>query len=904
MRTLTNEAAAVSPVSHASRRGLVILSFFLFLPFASAAITTTYELNYNYTDLISGYTLSPQGTGPAFTTSYPTFAISGDGGNGSMNFSASDTAGIVNSGNLIATGAEFSTSFWFLRANNNTYSPTFMSQGNTASDRSFVLEMFSSAGNLSFLLSTTSGSGFSCGVYFPFGSVQNNVWSHLAFTKKGGSYAAYLNGVNLTGQGVEGSNCAGDFRNPTTDIFQFGRVSSGGNGFNGSMDHIMTFSHALNETEILNLYNYGSINPPLSPITSNHTYAFNTVDLFNDAALDGVNIIKDYDEEEGIACHCLSDLCLGESPAYCAAYPSWIYPDFCTTASGTCTLSYNESQGTIDWTAYKSTYQMMSGTAAPNSTTSVNMYRGVVNVTSITRLIDEAILGPSLGTWSVNTTGGKTYSGGGTTYPLNIYLANGENNLTLQYSGAGDYYDKSFTVSISAPEATTTTVDGVYDALATITTVLDFTNATVTNFTINASNTTASYAESYVTTTGTATIPMIQGLGLFLLLDATGYAYANTTIVPSNSTPAYQFRVYTTNSILVNIFDADTGFRITSENITVTISGESYEVSNTNNSGSVYFDEIPDGLYTIKLAGENYALRQYEVTVADRSTQTLNAFLSLNTQQVTFTVADYDTYSPIEGCSIGMYQLVNSSWTLIEAKNTDITGRAQLTYVPYTRYRFNVACDDYTAREFYLDPVIFDTYTVRMQSQAGIDQEPLYYGVSVLFSPSSFQNDQNVTFTIRFLSPEGRLSSYNYAIEYPGGNHSANGTNSIGELFTHDFEIADAEYPSRVTVTYTYDTTTGDPVTRTYSYLIGGTSIPGGFLGQSNWGLGVFERALIAVGVVILVAGMAMLYNPLAGGVIGLLMFGYFTYIGMLPVWSIIITVVAGFFLIVRRSGQ
>jgi len=40
-------------------------------------------------------------------------------------------------------------------------------------------------------------------------------------------------------------------------------------------------------------------------------------------------------------------------------------------------------------------------------------------------------------------------------------------------------------------------------------------------------------------------------------------------------------------------------------------------------TGIFFIDNLQDGAYNIKFSGGNYTLKSYDVTVADRSTQTL-----------------------------------------------------------------------------------------------------------------------------------------------------------------------------------------------------------------------------------------------------------------------------------------
>jgi len=801
--------------------------------------------------------------GGSFVTSYPSFNNTGDGATHSFD---SGGTGYINLGSSSTLNpSSISVSLWFNLqvATDNTVlfarwtgSPDYI--------QAYKLWYDLDADNgLRWGVKTSSGTNDGIAEFL----LNTSQWYHIVATynETSGDTKVYLDGHLIASD----NTYSGSILSQSIDT----NLLSQNNGeriIDGLIDEVKVFNRELTQEEVTNLYNCGNITCGVSPTT----YTVHTIDLYDNTNLSNVNVTF------APGCWNLTD----------ATGAATITNETCSGVSGT-----------LSWTATKNGYFSASGTVAPNNTATANMYEGVVNITGIYRLVDQALLNAS-SDWSVETTGGKTYNGNATDYPSNIYLTNGTNTLTLQH--AGDYYDKDFMVNITAPQATTTNVSGVYDAVATITAKNVFTNVTISNFTINASNTTYSYESSHSTTNGTLYLPTIQGSNLFLLIDAPGYAYANTTLNATNATPEHEFLLYTMNSIYINIYDADTGLLIT-QNISVTVSGNTTEETKTTTTGHVYFDLLPDGVYNVKLSGSNYSLRTYSVTVAERSTQTLNAYLSAYTQTVIFTVRDDDTKNSIEGCSLSMYRLVNSSWNVVESKTSDITGRAQFTYTPNIKYRFVTTCEGYIDKEFYLDPIIFSSYNIDMEKTIVLPEDQDYYGVSVTFSPNYFENDKAYNFSITFQSPSGLLSIYNYSITYPGGNASNSGNNAIGETFTTSFNITNATYPSYVVVNYSYNTSIGSWRSFSYRYLVEET-IPSHSileLRENDYGLGDFTKALIAVGITIIVAGVAMVVNMMAGAVLGIMVIGYFLYIGFLPLWSVLISFLVIILIIARRSS-
>jgi hypothetical protein len=68
---------------------------------------------------------------------------------------------------------------------------------------------------------------------------------------------------------------------------------------------------------------------------------------------------------------------------------------------------------------------------------------------------------------------------------------------------------------------------------------------------------------------------------------------------------------------------------------------------------------------------------------------------------------------------------------------------------------------------------------------------------------------------------------------------------------------------------------------------------------DTTYGLGLLERLFISVFIVLLVVGIATLIGqPVAGFGIGLLIFGYLTFIGFTPLWAVLLTITIGFIII------
>jgi 5-hydroxyisourate hydrolase-like protein (transthyretin family) len=291
--------------------------------------------------------------------------------------------------------------------------------------------------------------------------------------------------------------------------------------------------------------------------------------------------------------------------------------------------------------------------------------------------------------------------------------------------------------------------------------------------------------------------------------------------------------------------------------------------------------------------------------VTGRSTQILNAYLTASTDTVIFTAKDYSTGSTIEGVTVGMYRLLNSTLTLVATKTTDITGRVQLPYSVGAKYSFYFDKTGYASRTFSLDPVIFTSYDVFLT--ALVTEINDYSDVSVTYLPKKYYANSTNNFSIIFNSPEGVLANYSYVLNYPGGSSTGNGVNANGGVFTHSFNI-----PSTVTladsVNLSYNFTTVYAKDYYFSARFPISGIKGHTiiaLEDNTYGLGVFERVLIAVIASIITAGLASVAVGATFGVtLGLFIMGFFAYVGFLPWMAALISIFVGFVILARRTGD
>ena len=292
----------------------------------------------------------------------------------------------------------------------------------------------------------------------------------------------------------------------------------------------------------------------------------------------------------------------------------------------------------------------------------------------------------------------------------------------------------------------------------------------------------------------------------------------------------------------------------------------------------------------------------------DYNLSTVGQSLTLYTQLVsgvtTFTVKDSGTGATIPGAFTTMYRKVNGTFTVIESKYSDITGRVQFNFDSSVEYQFFLSKAGYDPYNFILNPIIFDSYTILMDSTFTVNETWDFDRVGLLHEPSIFYNNKLNNFTFFIHSPYSELINYGYTLTYPGGTSTNTGTSPVGQEFTSILNITGGVIGDQVILTVFYNTTLSGTRNFNYPYELILESSNGTMIQNKNktYGMGLLERILISVFFVLLVVGVSTLVGqPIAGFALGLLLYIYFVYIGFLPIWLVLIGITMGLILLGSR---
>lgn len=488
-----------------------------------------------------------------------------------------------------------------------------------------------------------------------------------------------------------------------------------------------------------------------------------------------------------------------------------------------------------------------------------------------------------------------------TTNCLNINA--GDYNVTTNKTG---WIPQTQQISIAELSNTTITILNISSLNFTIFAIDSLTNESLKNYDLQISSTSipAWSGENKLAVTNHST-HLINGT-YNILIDVPGYALANNNVnITLTENKNYTFNLTKTNSVDISIYNEITG-DLLNDSITVRWSSNVTTWENITNTGSLFVSNITAGTYELLFYATNYSTRSYTLTIGDRSTQNLNSYMISSLYSTIFTIKDIDTGDVLEDASITMYKQIGSVWSTVESKYSDISGKSQFYYDPIANYRFQLTKPNYEEYVFYLNPILFSTYSVYMTKESVLNYSADYADIATIYSPTTFLNDQNELFNFLITSPEGVLTDYGIELIYPGGKTTATGTNAIGSQLSAYVNITGASNFDVVTLNWNYSTSLGETKSYVVTFPISGNYTSGTWLSNKDehFGLGLFERILIVTIVILFIVGIATIVGqPLPGIAIGLFMFSFFVFMGFVELWAVLPSMFMGILFLIWKSG-
>lgn len=779
-------------------------------------------------------------------------------------FNNQDTKNI--SWNNLAPQLDQSTGFTSLWIKVHTVPPdargvlTFDDGTNTDAWR---IEARNDAGSLKFYFIMRDGSATSCNGFFT-DALSLDTWYHIIVSGTGTNIDFYLDGV------YKEQRACTDWWDDITPLSAGALLNTpydGARGLNATIDEVSVWeSRAIDDDgcsvgntcggEVATLYNSGSAyNPYYVPTSYSEITAKN---IYNSSSI-------------------------------------YSFSALLTNSSGT--TSIHTSNGTIyflpDLTMNVTVYNVTGGTyfnrSYLNWNTSTNLeskhWQSVLILDA-----EEKITGSAVPVF--NATVGTQFNTSNSTDYTTFYLNAGSYSI----SGRAENYSYNATgsITLSALETATDTLVFAPNKLEMY--IEDyFTNATITNFTIQVSS--GSYVENVTDVAGTATFYGTNA-SFNLTTFKSGYSDESATVDLSNSSQNYTFYLFESNSIYVRIYNQDTGALIT-ENVTVTFITDDDIFERSTINGTYFETELPEDVYTLTFESANYSKAYYQVTLESGTSQLLNAYLITNnvTTDVTFEIQDLtNTNLKLENATVSVSRIVDSVWVLINSLISDITGRVQFTYEPDEEYCFVITKTGYVTKTFCLNPILFDSYTIKLQKDYEQANLVDYSGISLYFEPHIFYNNAVNNLTFYFSSPSGNFDIYGYNITYKTTTKVGTGTNAYGEQFENTINITGASWTDLVTIGYYYETTYGERKDFSFSFYVTDPSLGNNTFAHLNdrtYGMGLFERTLISVGLGLLVAGGTFMFvGAIPAAAMTVLVYGFLINIGFMELWTGVLSII------------
>lgn len=388
---------------------------------------------------------------------------------------------------------------------------------------------------------------------------------------------------------------------------------------------------------------------------------------------------------------------------------------------------------------------------------------------------------------------------------------------------------------------------------------------------------------------------------------ASGFGIEDYQLAAAQTQNFYTYQLYGSNSVTITIRDEGTSALIL-QNVTLSWSGNNQSWQNVTSTGSIYVYDLNVTTYQIIFSSSGYGNRVYSVTIGNSTHQTLNAYLVASTTYTVFTVSDFDTDNIIIGATMTMYRYINGSWQTVESKNTDITGKAQFSYQTLTDYRFYVAASGYEDYLFYLTPILYDSYDVKLTRNISLNYSADFDGVNIYYAPGYFLNGLQYNFSMIFSSPEGTLLNYGLQIFSGTQNWTNTGSNSIGSELITGINVTALSLPGTVLVHYYYETAIRGlkEYTLNLEILTNATANNNTMIQNRDktYGLGILERLLIVTLIIIIVVGISAIIGQIVAGLgLALFIYGFMYYIGFIPLWTVLITIFGGIIYVMIKTG-
>lgn len=525
------------------------------------------------------------------------------------------------------------------------------------------------------------------------------------------------------------------------------------------------------------------------------------------------------------------------------------------------TVSYTNISGA---TYYNTSVTGITFTSGGSSVTATGQTYQSIMILGAT----QAFTGASIANFTM-TSGSVTNTT--TSGSLRLVGSNETNNVMVQVLGN---YTINFTCQGGNAAIVNCNATGIYDDKYNITAINGLTGANVSNFSVTA---TSSVGSTTNVSSGNITqLWLLRGYNWTFTIDAPTYAISNATLAANASAQTYRFNLSPTNSIYIYVYDEDTQALLNNVNTTVTLQNGVLYYNTTNTTGRYLYTNLTSGTWTVTVSSSGYTSRTYFLTVTDRSTQTLNAYLSLTSVSVIFTNKDSVTGNAISGGTFTVQRLVGPNYVTVGQTTTDTFGQAVFQLQPLKEYQFIFSATGYFTKTGIINTVI-TTYTVLINANNTQQFTSYLDDFTYKIAPNSVTANTTV-FSITTDSPNGVLQYFGLTVTYNGTSQTQNVTGSpSGGTASIMLDLSNITGTKEVTATYfAKSVNLNAPLTIGRSWAVYGGYASGNytfvdfatFYGGPSSPLGTTTRGIIVTITAVLLAAGATL---MLGGSVGII---------------------------------
>jgi hypothetical protein len=429
------------------------------------------------------------------------------------------------------------------------------------------------------------------------------------------------------------------------------------------------------------------------------------------------------------------------------------------------------------------------------------------------------------------------------------------------------------------------------------------------NLTINWSGN----SQSNETLTGNISLDVVRGVEYEFYVDADGYAFRiiNHTV----SDTAYDnvtLELYPTNSITFNIFNALTLAALNGTNVTIDMEAGVVTYNFTTDTGYLFVENITEGFYTIIFSAENFSTSTYFLTMTNRTTQTLNAYLTPDAVDIGVYVKD-GAEEPVVGALFTLQRPINGSYVTVGQGIADVIGYILFELQEGALHLGTISAEGFATRQFNFTPYFANQpYTFKLSPNT----TTIFYDFNnyIVYSYTPEDNDlETITYNFTFTttSKTGGVGSNSIlwtAMNCNGSISNVSGSPS-GTTITQEVDLSGT---ATLTCEYWFRVDGFEPVYftnvyNTFNYTGGNYTLPtaldraGDDIDSHAW------NGLLALLITFAFAFLAFEVSKGDQAVTTIAAFGtqlYFAIIGWLPLVMVSITVfIAALLFFNERSG-